>query len=186
MSQYRQGTIAISSTVTPTRAIGSANADWSTLPNPATTTTILTLTGTVLWYEVTAIKAPGSVGNTTSDRWEMLINAPFVNTNAVQQYQLTYDFEAAFGFPLFNAGDLQTDVLFNRFILMLVAILQSGNLGGGGGVASLGANAQVNAGSNKLAVLDPEEGFYHDLIVLGGASGAPALAVAVTGEPANP
>jgi hypothetical protein len=69
---------------------------------------------------VTQIFPPGTTGNTTTDRWELVLTGNITEANnAAVAYTLHKDFTPKKGYPIFEPGDVQTAQILARWANML-------------------------------------------------------------------
>ena len=83
-------TVAILQTGQPTnRAVASAGANWT----PVVVGAQIVLAGSILYHNVAAVYAPGTSGNFTTDRWELVISGVFTEpAAAAATYAIDIDF----------------------------------------------------------------------------------------------
>jgi hypothetical protein len=126
------------------RVIASATANWAGV----STGDIFTLVGSILYYQVANVYEPGHAGNTTSDRWELVI-VGVINeaSNAAAAYVIAVDFT-----PILNLWDPQLrDTQIQQLLKRNFWILdnQIGQIGGSFQKATIGAAGNTNSNQAK-------------------------------------
>jgi hypothetical protein len=148
MAQVQDGTVQI--TNGGNRVIASAGADWSD-PEAELAggkSVWFSIIGSSLLYrQISSINPPGTVGNITGDRWEIVIVGVIGDpTSAAAPYIIHWNFTPNAGFPIIDPGDVQTAQILARFVNDLDLIVS-----GASGFQQINVAGAGNTNSNQTA-----------------------------------
>lgn len=110
--QIQSGTASV--ILGDTNVIAGSGVNWQ----DATINSLFVVPGVgAVLYTIASVVAPGV---SPSGFWEVNLSAPYQGTtNATASYAIAKDFMPVWGFPILNAGDVETALLFNRAFALL-------------------------------------------------------------------